>query len=131
MYVCSFWLAPQRALKQLLRRNIIAAVQLNYSTIIKRVGVPWQRQLSSHSRFSNGKIGASSSCYFRDRRILFDQRAKLISCFAKVTTSKLLVCSLKRAKRGRLIMSRLRWRLRWSWSFEDQGFLGANRPRLD
>jgi hypothetical protein len=72
MDVRGFGFAPQSSLKQLLSRHIIAAVQFNYTAIIKRVCIARQSQFRPQTRFGDGKISARPRGNFRYRRVFLD-----------------------------------------------------------
>src|SRR5216684_6737844 len=76
MNVRGFRLPLERALEKFLRRNVLAAIQFNDATIVKRVGVTRRRHLSSQSRVRYREVGAGASRDFGNRGELFYQRAE-------------------------------------------------------
>ena len=91
MNVRRFRLTLERALKHLLGRYILTAVEFDNAAIVKRVSITRQNAFSSQTRFGNCEIRASTSSHLRHLRILVHQNAKLIPRFGKTSARKLFV----------------------------------------
>ena len=126
MNMSRFGLTLERSFEHLLRRDILAPVELDYTTIVKRIGIAWENALSSQARFRNREICPRASCDFRYLRILVYENPKLVSRLSKPAAYKLLVRTLERDKSCRLILcrwSRRRWRSRYRSDGSNRGLL--------
>src|SRR5689334_14346785 len=110
MDVRRFRFALECTFKHLLRRDILAAIELDHPAVIKRVGVPRQHAFRAQARFSDGEIGAGARRDFRNLRILVYEDTKLIASFREPAPHKLLVSSLESTERGRFVLRGLAWR---------------------
>src|SRR5215213_361445 len=108
--MCRLWLALERSFKHLLRRDVLAAIELDDAAIVKRVGITRENTLGSQARLRNREIRPRSRCDFRNLRILVYEDSKLIPRLSKPSSSKLLVRAFERNQSCRLI---LRWWSRW------------------
>ena len=95
MNMCGLRFPLQSAFKHLLRCNILATIQFNNAAIVERVSIPWQHAFGSQSSIRNSEIRACPRCYFRDLKIFFQERAKLIACLTKTAACKFLMCSFE------------------------------------
>ena|SRR6185503_11743699 len=125
MNVRRFRFTLECTLKHLLRRHILASVELNHTAVVKRVGITWQNTLGSQTRFSNREIGASTRRDFRDLRVLVYQDSKLITGFSEPASNEFLVRAFKCDKSRRLILRR--WTRRW---WRRRGSNSSDRRKL-
>ena len=93
-----FRLTLQSSFKHLLRCYILAAVEFDHATIVKRVGIARQNALRSQTRLRNREIRPSASCDFRNLRVLVYENSKLIARLSKPSSDKLLVRTFKSDK---------------------------------
>src|SRR5215204_2514607 len=108
--MCRLWLTLERSFEHLLRRDVLAAIELDDAAIVERVGITRENALGSQARLRNREIRPSSRRDFCNLRILVYENSKLISRLSKPSSSKLLVCAFERNQSCRLI---LRWWSRW------------------
>ena len=123
MNVCGFGLTLEGPFEHLLGRNILAAVELDDASIVKRVGIARKNAFRSQARLCNREIRSRTRRDFCYLRVFLYENSKLIPRLSKPASGKLLVRPFECDKRCRLILSR--WsRRRWlSW----RGSNGSNR----
>src|SRR2546428_7329700 len=102
--------ASKCSLKKLLGCDIVAAIQLNDTSVVKGIGIARQRQFCAQSCLGHSKISPSASRHFGNRGILLYQAAKQIARFGKTPAGKLLMRGFEGAQSCRLVERRLRWR---------------------
>ena len=109
MNVRRFRLTLERSFKHLLRGNILAAIEFDDATVVKRVSIAWENTFGPQARLRNREICPRASCDFGYLGILVNEDSKLVPRLSKTTSSKLFVRAFERDECCRLI---LRWR---SW----------------
>src|SRR6185369_8688550 len=107
-----FGLTLECSLEHLLRRHILAAVELDYAAIVKRVSIARQNTLSPQARLRNREIRPRACRDFRDLRVLLYKYSKLVTRLSKSSACKFLMRAFERHESCRLILRRWSWR-RW------------------
>ena len=72
-----------------------SAVQLDDTTIVKRVSIPWQYAFRAESGVSNREICSRASSYFGNLEIFIQKGTELITRFTKATSGKFFVRTFK------------------------------------
>ena len=98
MNVSCLGFAFECALKHLLRRDILAAIQFNDAAVVKRVGVARQHAFGAQARLGNREVRTCTGGHFRNLRVLIDQNAKLVASLREPATHKLFVSSFERSE---------------------------------
>jgi hypothetical protein len=119
-----FGFTLERSFKHLLRRNILAAIELDDATVVKRVSIAWKNALRPQARFRNREIRSRASRDFRYLRILVYENSKLVPRFSKTAPGKLLMCAFERNESCRLILRR------WSWRRAESALVELLEPQL-
>src|SRR5688572_8328997 len=114
MNVRRFRFTLQSSFEHLLRGHILAAVQFDYTAIVKRVSVAREHAFGSQTRFRNCQVRAGAGGDLRNLRILLNEDPKLVTRLGETSSDKLFVSAFKRTQRGRFVDSRLPGRRRWS-----------------
>src|SRR5215217_263914 len=125
MNMCCFRLTLEGSFEHLLRRNILASIELDNAAIVKRVGIAWQNALRTQPRLRNREIRPRARCDFRYLRVFIHENSKLVQRLNKTTSRKLLVRTLERDQSCRVVLRR-RSRRWWSWCRSN----GSNRSLL-
>jgi hypothetical protein len=121
-----FRLTLECSFKHLLRRNVLAAIELDDATIVKRVSIAWENAFGPQARLRNREIRSRASCDFRYLRILVYQNSKLIPRFRKTASCKLAMRTLEGDESCRLILRGWSWR----WWRSRCGSNSSNRSLL-
>jgi hypothetical protein len=103
MRVGGLGVALEGALEQLLRRDEVAAVELDDAAVVERVGVARQRRLGAQARLGDVEVGARARRHLGDARVLLDEGAEVLARGREVPAREIFVGALEGFERRGLV----------------------------
>jgi hypothetical protein len=95
--------ALERALEKLLRRDEVAAVELDDAAVVERVGVARERRIGAQPRLGDVEVCARARRDLRDARVLLDERAEVLAGGGEVAAREIFVGALEGFERRGLV----------------------------